>query len=226
MRATLARIDPILIQAVIAAGLSFSHIHDIAEAAGQGGWKAWAYPVSVDLLLVAAWRKMRSTKRSLLGWSWFLVALVASLGANVATAGLLDMAALPVWLKVLVGGWPAVAFLGGTLLVHGRQVEPEPVAVPDEVDEQSEDATAPLDELTLDVVNLDPVPLVEPRPIEQPTAHITDVKTVAETLSISPATVRGWANGNDPKIKHHGYDAKGRTLVDLIECRTRVVTAK
>lgn len=226
MRATLARIDPILIQAVIAAGLSFSHIHDIAEAAGQGGWKAWAYPISVDLLLVAAWRKMRSTKRSLLGWSWFLVALVASLGANVATAGLLDMAALPVWLKVLVGGWPAVAFLGGTLLVHGRKVEADPVAVPDEVDEQPEDETAPLDELKLDTVDLDPVPLVEPRPTEQPTAHITDTKTVAETLNISPATVRGWASGDNPKIKHHGYDDKGRTLVDLIECRARVVAAK
>lgn len=224
MRATLARIDPILIQAVIAAGLSFSHIHDIAEAAGQGGWKAWAYPVSVDLLLVAAWQKLRSTKRSLLGWSWFLVALTASLGANVATAGLLDMTALPVWLKVLVGGWPAVAFLGGTLLVHGRKTEADPESVPDVVDEQPE---ADPDEPPVDGWQLDdPVPLVEPRPIEQPTAHITDVKTVAETLSISPATVRGWANGDRPKVKHHGYDDKGRTLVDLIECRARVVAAK
>ncbi|MEV7855162.1 DUF2637 domain-containing protein [Streptomyces sp. NPDC088183] len=226
MRATLARIDPILIQAVIAAGLSFSHIHDIAEAAGQGGWKAWAYPVSVDLLLVAAWQKLRSTKRSLLGWSWFLVALVASLGANVATAGLLDMAALPVWLKVLVGGWPAVAFLGGTLLVHGRKVEADPEATFDKVNEQPEDDTAPLDEIQLDTIDLDPVPLVELRQVEQPTAHITDVRTVAETLAISPATVRGWANGDRPKVKHHGYDDKGRTLVDLIECRARVVAAK
>ncbi|WP_326742632.1 DUF2637 domain-containing protein [Streptomyces sp. NBC_01768] len=226
MRATLARIDPILIQAVIAAGLSFSHIHDIAEAAGQGGWKAWAYPVSVDLLLVAAWQKLRVTKRSLLGWSWFLVALTASLGANVATAGLLDMTALPVWLKVLVGGWPAVAFLGGTLLVHGRKVEADPEATSDEVDDQSEGDTAPFDELTLDIVDLDPVPLPEPRQVEQPKAHITDVKTVAEALAVSPATVRGWANGDRPKVTHHGYDDKGRTLVDLIECRARVVMAK
>ncbi|MFD5504640.1 DUF2637 domain-containing protein [Streptomyces sp. NPDC127061] len=229
MRATLARIDPILIQAVIAAGLSFSHIHDIAEAAGQGGWKAWAYPVSVDLLLVAAWQKLRATKRSLLGWSWFLVALTASLGANVATAGLLDMTALPVWLKVLVGGWPAVAFLGGTLLVHGRKVEADPEATPDEVNAQSEGDIASFDELKLDlvdIVDLNPLPLPEPRQVEQPTAHITDVKTVAESLSISPATVRGWANGDNPKIKHHGYDDKGRTLVDLIECRARVVMAK
>jgi hypothetical protein len=38
----------------------------------------------------------------------------------VATAGLLDAHAVPAWLRILVAGWPAVAFLGGTLLAHGR----------------------------------------------------------------------------------------------------------
>ena len=60
MRARLTRVDAVLIQAVIAAALSFAHLHDIADAAGQDGWKAWAYPISVDLLLVAAWRRLRS----------------------------------------------------------------------------------------------------------------------------------------------------------------------
>jgi hypothetical protein len=60
MRAQLAHVDAVLIQAVIAAALSFAHLHDIASAAGQDGWKAWAYPISVDLLLVAAWRRLRS----------------------------------------------------------------------------------------------------------------------------------------------------------------------
>ncbi|MFB7012946.1 MULTISPECIES: DUF2637 domain-containing protein [unclassified Streptomyces] len=219
MRATLARIDLILIQAVIAASISFAHIHDVAEAAGQGGWKAWAYPVSVDLLLVAAWRKMRSTKRSLLGWSWFLVALVASLGANVATAGLLDMAALPVWMKVLVGGWPAVAFLGGTLLVHGRKVEadPEPADVVDEQPEADPDEP-PVNEWRLDEL----VPPVDPAPV----STLVTANEAAQTLGIAPATVRGWVSGSNPKVTHHGYDNKGRTLVDLLECRARVVAAK
>ncbi|MFF3411665.1 DUF2637 domain-containing protein [Streptomyces sp. NPDC002742] len=122
MRASLARVDAVIIQAVIAGALSFSHLHDLAEAAGQGGWKAWAYPVSVDLLLVAAWRRMREQQRAGLpsGGSrlWFLVALAASLGANVATAGLLDLAHVPALLRVVVAGWPAVAFFGGTLLAH------------------------------------------------------------------------------------------------------------
>ncbi|MFC8082089.1 DUF2637 domain-containing protein [Streptomyces sp. NPDC057340] len=131
------RIDAVLIQAVIAGALSFAHLHDLAEAAGQTGWKAWAYPVSVDLLLVAVWRRLR-TERSKLAWFWFLVALVASLGANIATAGLLDLDHVPAWLRILVAGWPALAFLGGTLLAHtptdpapasDREPAPRPVPV-------------------------------------------------------------------------------------------------
>ncbi|MGV9895185.1 DUF2637 domain-containing protein [Streptomyces tendae] len=112
------RIDAVLVQAVIAGALSFAHLHDIAAAAGQTGWKAWAYPVSVDLLLVAAWRRLRTDGPSRLAWCWFVIALVASLGANVATAGLLDLGDVPAWLRILVAAWPALAFMGGTLLAH------------------------------------------------------------------------------------------------------------
>ncbi|WP_327392570.1 DUF2637 domain-containing protein [Streptomyces sp. NBC_01186] len=135
MRAYLARVDAVLVQAVIAAALSFAHLHDIASAAGQDGWKAWAYPVSVDLLLVAAWRRLRSGCDRAAGWCWFLVALVASLGANIATAGLLDLDDVPDWLRILVAGWPALAFLGGTLLAHSStaptaDAAPEPAPEP------------------------------------------------------------------------------------------------
>ncbi|MFJ2007264.1 DUF2637 domain-containing protein [Streptomyces chartreusis] len=129
------RFDAVLVQAVIAGALSFAHLHDLAAAAGQTGWKAWAYPVSVDLLLVAVWRRLR-TERSGLAWFWFLVALVASLGANIATAGLLDLDHVPAWLRILVAGWPALAFLGGTLLAHsptpaGDRVPVPPAPAPD-----------------------------------------------------------------------------------------------
>ncbi|MFJ3101776.1 DUF2637 domain-containing protein [Streptomyces sp. NPDC086835] len=132
------RVDAVLVQAVIAGALSFAHLHDLAAAAGQTGWKAWAYPVSVDLLLVAAWRRLRNDGPSRLAWCWFLIALVASLGANVATAGFLDLAHPPAWLRFGIAGWPALAFLGGTLLAHspttagpalGPEPEPEPEAV-------------------------------------------------------------------------------------------------
>ncbi|WOX23355.1 DUF2637 domain-containing protein [Streptomyces solicathayae] len=127
------RPDAVLVQAVIAGALSFAHLHDLAAAAGQDGWKAWAYPVSVDLLLVAAWRRMRSDAGNRDAWFWFAIALTASLGANVATAGLLDMGDVPDWLRILVAGWPALAFLGGTLLAHApgpTTPEPEPTPEP------------------------------------------------------------------------------------------------
>lgn len=149
MRAHLARVDAVLVQAVIAAALSFAHLHDLASAAGQDGWKAWAYPVSVDLLLVAAWRRLRSGDVKAAGWCWFVIALAASLGANVATAGLLDMNQVPTWLRILVAGWPAVAFLGGTLLAHStpmtadRGIEPAELAECGEVIEDQEDDPEP-----------------------------------------------------------------------------------
>ncbi|MGY4989184.1 DUF2637 domain-containing protein [Streptomyces nigrescens] len=114
------RPDAVLVQAVIAGALSFAHLHDLAAAAGQDGWKAWAYPISVDLLLVAAWRRLRNDGPSRLAWCWFVIALVASLGANVATAGFLDPRHPPAWLRFGTAGWPALAFLGGTLLAHTR----------------------------------------------------------------------------------------------------------
>ncbi|WP_406393573.1 DUF2637 domain-containing protein [Streptomyces sp. NBC_00882] len=120
------RIDAVLVQAVIAGALSFAHLHDLAAAAGQDGWKAWAYPVSVDLLLVASWRRLRSDGPSRLAWCWFVIALVASLGANVATAGLLDLQQVPAWLRILVAAWPALAFMGGTLLAHSAPDHPAP----------------------------------------------------------------------------------------------------
>ncbi|MFF0743002.1 DUF2637 domain-containing protein [Streptomyces sp. NPDC004111] len=148
------RPDALLVQAVIAGALSFAHLHDIAAAAGQDGWKAWAYPISVDLLLVAAWRQLRILRTAHrpagAAWTWFLVALAASLGANVATAGLLDLADVPAWLRILVAGWPALAFLGGTLLVHTPNPAPaaDPAPVQGDEDPTPVEITRPMPEET------------------------------------------------------------------------------
>jgi hypothetical protein len=136
------RVDAVLVQAVIAGALSFAHLHDLAAAAGQSGWKAWAYPISVDLLLVAAWRRLRSHGPSRLAWCWFLVALFASLGANVATAGFLDLAEPPALLRLGVAGWPALAFLGGTLLAHSATDRVPVPPAPDTEPETTADAQA------------------------------------------------------------------------------------
>ncbi|MFJ5805071.1 DUF2637 domain-containing protein [Streptomyces sp. NPDC093093] len=169
----LVRPDAVLIQAVIAGALSFAHLHDLAEAAGQTGWKAWAYPVSVDLLLVAAWHRLRTLRDagqpSRSAWSWFAVALAASLGANVATAGLLDLGDVPDWLRILVAGWPALAFLGGTLLVHRptSATSPDPEPAPD------------------------PLPVFErePAPDEAPAAPALPAAAPAPAVAAPPALV-------------------------------------
>ncbi|WP_328981814.1 DUF2637 domain-containing protein [Streptomyces mirabilis] len=169
MRAQLARIDAVLVQALIAAALSFAHLHDVASAAGQDGWKAWAYPISVDLLLVAAWRRLRNGDAKAAGWCWFVIALTASLGANVATAGLLDLDQVPAWLRILVAGWPAVAFLGGTLLAHSTPA-------PHEDTEGQEDASDPAPELPTQLV---PVPTPAPPAVAVPAALVEHARKVA-----------------------------------------------
>ncbi|MFD3645128.1 DUF2637 domain-containing protein [Streptomyces cyaneofuscatus] len=180
------RIDAVLIQAVIAGALSFAHLHDLAAAAGQDGWKAWAYPVSVDLLLVAAWRRMRTTADNRAAWAWFIIALTASLGANVATAGLLDLGDVPAWLRILVAGWPALAFLGGTLLVHSPQAaptEPQPVtAAP--LPAPSEPEPAP--DVTVERAP-EPAPELPPAPAPAEAAEPAPAPASAPAATVPPA---------------------------------------
>ncbi|MER6028437.1 DUF2637 domain-containing protein [Streptomyces sp. NPDC001851] len=189
------RPDAVLIQAVIAGALSFAHLHDLAAAAGQSGWKAWAYPVSVDLLLVAAWRRLRA-HRTRLAWCWFLVALVASLGANVATAGFLDLAHPPALLRLGVAGWPALAFLGGTLLAHAPTpasnatpvpLAPEPTAPAPEV--EREPVTTPEPTPALPQQSSAPAPSVPPALVDHARKVAADHRTRTGT-DIDTATLR------------------------------------
>lgn len=176
MRAHLARVDAVLVQALIAAALSFAHIHDIAMAAGQDGWKAWAYPISVDLLLVAAWRRLRFGTAKAAAWCWFVIALTASLGANVATAGLLNMTDVPAWLRILVAGWPAVAFLGGTLLAHtAPKAATEENAM--ELIEDQEDEPEATPEAPTQPAAIESAPSIPPVPV--PTALVNHARKVA-----------------------------------------------
>ncbi|MFF9128081.1 DUF2637 domain-containing protein [Streptomyces sp. NPDC014889] len=206
------RVDAVLVQAVIAGALSFAHLHDLAAAAGQDGWKAWAYPVSVDLLLVAAWRRLRSDGPSRLAWCWFLIALVASLGANVATAGFLDLDHPPALLRLGVAGWPALAFLGGTLLAHSpahRSPAPPASATPDP----------------------DPVPEVEPEPIAVtepdpapesvavPAPEETSALPTAEPPAVAPVPAALVDHARKVADDHH---ARTGTRIDTDTLRARL----
>jgi len=173
----------VLAVAVIVGSLSFAHLHDLASAAGQGGWKAWAYPLSVDLLLVCVMHRLRAD-RSVSAWFWFWVALVASLGANIATAGLLDLAHPPAWLRIIVAGWPALAFLGSTLLAHvptevgGRvPVPPAPAAPAPAPDSEPAPVPKPLPAAD----DTSALPAADPAPaVPVPAALVDHARKVAD----------------------------------------------
>ncbi len=93
----------------VAGAISFSHMAALAQEHGQTGWKASAFPVSVDgpelvasLYLVAQHRAGRRV--GVLPWAALLVGTAASLAANVAVGG-----------HDVVGralaGWPAISLL-------------------------------------------------------------------------------------------------------------------
>ncbi|MFD7403584.1 DUF2637 domain-containing protein [Streptomyces sp. NPDC059866] len=202
----------VLVQAVISGALSFSHLHDLAQAAGQTGWKAWAYPVSVDLLMVAAWRRLRA-RRSWLAWCWFLIALVASLGANVATAGFLDMDNPPALLRLGVAGWPALAFLGGTLLAHAPEPPPDQTDVPPEPEASAPD------------VERAPAPTPEPEPPAVPPAADTPALPAAtpaapaEPASAMPVPPALVAHARKVADDHH---ARTGSRIDTDTLRARL----
>lgn len=127
--------DSTVLQAVIAGALSFTHIRDVAQLAGQDGWKSWAYPLSVDLITVAAYRKIKNNQDdgqpNGVPWTCFITGLIFSLGANIVDA----IANAPVGAKnpqlildIIVGMWPAAAFFGCTLLRHSDQPTEQPAA--------------------------------------------------------------------------------------------------
>ncbi|MGV9656054.1 DUF2637 domain-containing protein [Streptomyces albidoflavus] len=194
------KLDAVLVQAVIAGSLSFAHIHDVADAAGQDGWKAWAYPISVDLLLVAAWRRLRTFRGDRTAWFWFGVALVASLGANVATAGLLDLTDVPAWLRILVAGWPALAFLGGSLLIH------QPTPEPDTAPEPGHEAAAGDNPVVLERDEAPAAPAL-PAPAQAPAAEqlesVPHPVPVPETPAPAPPAVKLPAPSVPPALLDH-----------------------
>jgi hypothetical protein len=203
MRANLR--DPLLIQAVIAAALSFAHIHDVAEAAGQTGWKAWAYPVSVDLLLVMAWKQIREAVE---GESvtaprvWFFLSLAASMGANIATSGVVDLEHAPTALRILVAGWPVMAFFGGSLLVHSRKAH-----TPDE-EPQTAAGEPPVEPVEEEVT--------EPAKAPQ-TRNLVTYAEAAAVAGVTDITIRGAANG--PKARLAKFQTNEGPRVDLDEVR-------
>jgi len=121
-------VGAVLLVAAVAAIVSYAHMHEVADRAGER-WRAWLLPLSVDGLVVAASMVLLTGRRAArpggrLAWCALLGGVGASLAANVA-------AAEPSATARIVAAWPALAFaVAFELLLQQRRVsvaEPAPV---------------------------------------------------------------------------------------------------
>ena len=130
--------------AVVAAVVSYMHMREVAEAAGEE-WRAILLPLSVDGMIVAATLNAWQAKRRQRGLpAMTLVALVAglvvSIAANVAVP-FLDVLRGQ-WLSAVVAAWPPIALaisseeLARMLRQSGTRAADVP-AVPDVVPERA-----------------------------------------------------------------------------------------
>jgi hypothetical protein len=105
--------------ALIAATVSYLHMHMLVELHGQPGWVAALTPLSVDGMIVAASTTLLADSRSggrggLLPWALLVVGSVASLAANVAVAE-------PTATGRVIAAWPSFALIAAYELLM-RQV--------------------------------------------------------------------------------------------------------
>jgi hypothetical protein len=103
-------IAAVLMLAVIAAVVSYSHMYELALRNGEPEWRAALFPLSVDGMIVAASMNLLSDARNgrkggLLPWTLLIVGSGASLAANVAVAD-------PTMWSRIIHAWPSFALIG------------------------------------------------------------------------------------------------------------------
>ena len=113
-------VGAVLLVATVAAVVSYEHMREVAERAGED-WRAWLLPLSVDGLVIAGSMVLLTSRRAgrpggRLAWCALLGGVGASLAANVA-------AAEPTATARVVAAWPALAFaVAFELLLQQRRV--------------------------------------------------------------------------------------------------------
>lgn len=96
--------------ALIAATVSYLHMHMLVELHGQPGWVAALTPFSVDGMIVAASTTLLADSRAgerggALPWALLVAGSAASLAANVAVAQ-------PALVGRVIPAWPSFALIG------------------------------------------------------------------------------------------------------------------
>jgi hypothetical protein len=105
--------------ALIAATVSYLHMHLLVELHGQPGWVAALTPLSVDGMIIAASSTLLAESRTggrggFLPWALLVIGSAASLAANVAVAQ-------PTATGRVIAAWPSFALIGSYELLM-RQV--------------------------------------------------------------------------------------------------------
>jgi len=127
-------VGAVLLVAAVAALVSYAHMQEVAERAGEQ-WRAWLLPLSVDGLVVAASMALLTRRRAglpggRLAWVALLGGVGASLAANIA-------AAEPTATARVVAAWPALAFAVAFELLLQQRREPVAESVDEPVGEDS-----------------------------------------------------------------------------------------
>jgi hypothetical protein len=165
----------VVVVAVIAAVVSYSHMQQLAASAGED-WRSWLIPLSIDGLVVAASMVLLTRRRTglpggPLAWGALGAGVGASLAANMADAR-------PEVTAVLVAGWPAVAFaVAFELLCQQRRAEHHHTTSP-----AGESATAPVSS-----PGSEPLPALH-RPLAAPPVPVTPAGPAPAVLAATAGT--------------------------------------
>jgi hypothetical protein len=108
----------VVLLALIAAVVSFGHMHELVIRHGETRLNATLIPLSVDGMVIAASMSvLRSSRMGRRGewlpWTLLVVGSLASLAANVAVAD-------PTAVSRLIAAWPSFAFVGAYHLLQGQ----------------------------------------------------------------------------------------------------------
>lgn len=134
-------IAAVLMLAVIAAVVSYSHMYELALRHGEPEWRAALFPLSVDGMIVASSMTLLSDARNgrkggLLPWALLIIGSGASLAANVAVAD-------PTMWSRIIHAWPSFALIGAyELLMREFRANASSVRSAHAVRTRGEDAEA------------------------------------------------------------------------------------